>query len=491
MHAQESSTPSETKQTSGEKEDIRRLLRSSDPNASTESSWSVGHTLKEIKSLQENDINIGPILKWKISDDRPRGNIVTSSAPKTRHYWNYWNSLELHDGLLFKRTHENYGKPSHIQLIVPRAMREKILHQMHNSLLAGHLGHRKTTNRILQRFYWYELRTDVYNWVRKCDNCGSNKPPVKTPRAPMGDMRAGAAMDRWATDILGPLPLTPRENRYVLVVTDAFSKWTEAFAIPDQTAKTCARTILNEMISRFGCPLEILSDLGRNYESDIFKELCAMLNVRKIRTSIRRPQTNGIVERFNKTLIRMIRAFLKDEQSDWDLHLGCITSAYRSTPHETTRYTPNMLMLGREIRLPSEVTVRTPNNHETLESYGSYVTSLRSKIAKAHEITREHLKTGMQRQKEHYDTKCTGHKYSPGDIVWYLSEMRTEGSCPKLQPQFSGPYIILKCYNNIDFCIQVTKEGKQRVIHFNKLKPYVGNLQIPWINKIRKRMLKS
>ena len=131
------------------------------------------------------------------------------------------------------------------------------------------------------------------------------------------------------------------------------------------------------------------------------------------------------------------------------------------------------------------------NSQETLESYGSYVTSLHSKIAKAHAITCEHLNTGMQRQKEHYDTKCTGHKYFPGDIV---AEMRTEGSCPKLQPPFSGPYIILRCYNNMHFCIQLTKEGKQRVIHFkNNLNPtvYVGNQQIPWINRVRKRMLKK
>ena len=119
-------------------------------------------------------------------------------------------------------------------------------------------------------FLIYELRTVVYNWVRKCDNCGSNKPPVKTPCVPMCDMRVGPAMDRWATDILGPY--------YALVVTDAFSKWTEAFGIPDQKANTCMCTILNEMISRFGYPLDILSGQGRNYESDLFKEL----NVRKI-----------------------------------------------------------------------------------------------------------------------------------------------------------------------------------------------------------------
>jgi hypothetical protein len=210
MHAQE-----EPISKSHPEEDIRRLLRSNVSTSNKDSPWSLGNTLNEVKAMQKNDPTIGPILQWKTKGDRPKGTTITSSAPETRHYWNYWNSLELHEGLLFKRTHGSDDKTSYLQLIVPDAMREKVLYQMHNSLLADHLGHRKTTNRIQQRFYLYELRTDVYNWIRKCDNCGSNKPPTKTPRAPMGDMRVGAPMDRWATDILGPLPLTPRGNRYI------------------------------------------------------------------------------------------------------------------------------------------------------------------------------------------------------------------------------------------------------------------------------------
>ena len=87
-------------------------------------------------------------------------------------------------------------------------------------------------------------------------------------------MPVGAPLDRLGTDFLGPLPLTPRGNRHILVVTDYFTKWVEIFAVPDQTAVTTAEVILNEVIARFGCPHEIHSDQGRNFESQIFAELC-------------------------------------------------------------------------------------------------------------------------------------------------------------------------------------------------------------------------
>lgn len=146
----------------------------------------------------------------------------------------------------------------------------EVLHQMHTAVFAGHLGLKKTREKVLQRFYWYGLHEDIDVYVRACDNCARNKGPAKYPRAPLGNMQTGAPMDRLCTDLIGPLPVTPRKNRFILLVTDHFSKWREVFPVPDQTATTCAKKILDEVITRFGCPLNIHSDRGRNYESEIF-----------------------------------------------------------------------------------------------------------------------------------------------------------------------------------------------------------------------------
>ena len=115
--------------------------------------------------------------------------------------------------------------------------------------------------------------------------------------------------------MMGPFLINPRQNRYILVVTDHFTKWV-VFAVPDQTAATTANVILNEVIARY--------DLVSNYESVIFKELCRFMEVRKTQTSVKNPKGNGQAEKFNKTLVRMIKAYLKGEQENWDLNLGCL-----------------------------------------------------------------------------------------------------------------------------------------------------------------------
>ena len=131
-----------------------------------------------------------------------------------------------------------------------------------------------------------------------------------------------------ATDYLGPLPVTDRGNRYILVFTDHFSKNVEVIPVSDMTAELCDEKLLNEVISRWGCPYSFHSDQGRTYESSVFRELCRMLEVRKTRTSVRNPRGNGQVERLNRTLLRMIRVYLCGEQREWDLHLGCLAGAY-------------------------------------------------------------------------------------------------------------------------------------------------------------------
>ena len=105
----------------------------------------------------------------------------------------------------------------------------------------------------------------------------------------------------------------------------------------------------------FGCPYDLHSDQGSNFVGKIFADLCELLEIRKTRTSPGNPKCNGQTESFNHTLVRMIKAYLKGQQRDWDLHLSCLAAAYRATIHESTGMTPNLLMLGREVRLPAEL----------------------------------------------------------------------------------------------------------------------------------------
>ena len=125
----------------------------------------------------------------------------------------------------------------------------------------------------------------------------------------------------------------------------------------------------------------------------------------------------GQTEHFISTLIKMIRAYLEGEHEIWDENLGCLAAAYRATQHETTGLTPNMLMLGREVRQPYEIMI-TPSSNQPA-TYVEYVTDLRSKMQKAHDVARHHLAQTSTRQKDTYDAKSSMHSYVPGDLVWY------------------------------------------------------------------------
>lgn len=448
--------------------------------------WNHGHKLEELREMQENDGDLGPIIKWKRKDSRPNSTEMEKYSAATRHYWMIWESLKIKNGLLYKQYCRRDGVDDYNQFMVPHKMKQEVLENMHNSLMSGHLGKNKTKGKIIQSFYWFEMREDITLWISNCDICAANKPPPKTPRAPLGEMPTGSVLDRLSTDLLGPLPITPRNNRYILTVTDYFTKWVEVFPVPDQTATTCAQVILNEVVCRIGFPLAIHSDQGRCYESNIFQELCQLLEIRKTRTSPRNPKCNGQVERFNRTLISMIKSYLKGEQTNWDLNLGCLAGAYRASPHETTGLTPNLLMLGREVRFPSCITKDGEEfilKDETC-SPGEHALKIRERMHRAHEVARKHLEVKAKRRKDHYDVKANLNRYKKWDKVLMKNETRVEGVTPKFQILYTGPHLVLNRLNDLDYELVLDEKGTTKVINHNKLKPYTGSNVPKWMKKV-------
>ena len=139
-------------------------------------------------------------------------------------------------------------------------------------------------------------------------------------------------------------------------------------------------------------------------------------------------------------------------------------------------------MLGREVRLPAEIVFNsnTTRRNETVASYGEYVDILRSRIQKAHEVARNYLGVAAKRQKKNYDSRTMVHDYAVGDLVWYLQENRQKAVCPKLQPAYDGPLVVSRKISNLNYVIQINKEGKTKTVHHDKLKPYLGNSPSKW-----------
>ena len=179
--------------------------------------------------------------------------------------------------------------------MVPHQLQNEVLKVAHGSLLSGHFGQRRTMGRLLGKYYWFWLWEAVANWVKRCSVCTSNTRAPRKPGGQLGEMQVGAPLDRIGTDLLGPLPLTPCGNQYILVVQDNFTKWMEIYPIPDATAETCAHYILNNFMARYGIPYALHSDQGRSYEADLMHQLCHLLGIKKTRTSPRHLACNGMV----------------------------------------------------------------------------------------------------------------------------------------------------------------------------------------------------
>ncbi|XP_021369847.1 uncharacterized protein K02A2.6-like [Mizuhopecten yessoensis] len=198
-------------------------------------------------------------------------------------------------------------------------------------------------------------RSCRFNRSRKRISCSKRKSPCKTKRAPMQILESGFPMEKIAIDIICELLSTKMGNRHSLVVSDYYTKWTESFAMPNMEAQTVAKVLVEEVISRFGVPYNIHSDQGSQFESSVIKEVYLLLQINKTHTTPYHPKSDGMVERFNKTLVAMLSAFVNEHQTDWDEHLLYMMMAYRSTEDETTGNSLNSMMLGRETNTPLDI----------------------------------------------------------------------------------------------------------------------------------------
>ena len=434
--------------------------------------------------MQAQDPDLGLVMSWmnRAPSAGPiPGEVLAMSSPAARYYWHLRGQLFLQHGLLVRRRPLEDGQV-HTQLVVPAEMRGHLLRAMHDNPLGGHLGRRKTLGKLWTTYWWFDMREDVKVYLRQCDTCVLSKRRQRPPKAPLGDMQTGAPMDRLSSDVLGPLPWSNSENRFIIVVTDNFTRWMEVTAIPDQTAPVTARAIL-DMICRFGCPLALHSDQGTNYMSHVVTELCSLLEVKKTRTSARRPQCNGQTERYNSTLLQMIRAYISDDQQDWDEHLHLLAAAYRAAVNETTGFTPNFMMLGREVRMPMEAQLDAGAGSESPAGpgmYGEYVAEVRDKMQHAHATVRKVLNAKFEHDQESRMTRKPLRVYTRGELVWHMDVYALPGEAPKLMPSYGGPYLVLGQFGKHDYLIQKAANSRPIVVHQDSLKLYEGTKTLTW-----------
>ena len=253
-----------------------------------------------------------------------------------------------------------------------------------------------------------------------------------------------------------------------MVVADYYTKWVEVYGIPNQEATTVAVKLVDEMFCRFS-PLEQLhSDQGRQFESQLIKEICNLLHIRKSHTTPYRPQGNGMVERFNRTLLDMLATVVGDHPSDWEMYIRKLCFAYNISTHSSTGFTPFYLMFGRQASIP--VDLMFPFNLGPEKELRTYVEQLRKGLRDAYAIVRDTCDADHRRQKALYDRKVSGQPFGKGALVWLFDPAVPRGKCKKLHHPWKGPFIVVEKVGDSTYKIQRKEGGKFHIVHFDRLK---------------------
>ncbi|KAM6975889.1 retrovirus-related Pol polyprotein from transposon 412 [Tautogolabrus adspersus] len=434
-----------------------------------------GWTLKQPHTAQKTDPDIAPVLGWmEKGSTRPPWAEIAACSPATKAYWAQWKRLYQRDGVLLRRFYCKEGNVQHSQILLPHTFRKPVMEQMHDGPVGGHFGAERTLTRLKTRYYWYNMRDDVTLWCRTCTSCAAKACPKKTPHAAMGTVRVGAPMERIAVDLMGPLNETDRHNLYILVVQDYFSKWVEAYPVPDMQASTVAEKIVSEWVCRYGAPHSLHSDQGTNFESAVFQGMCELLGIEKTRTTPFRPQSDGQVERFNATLQKTLATTAERCHWDWDIMIPYAVMAYRATKHSSTGLTPNMMLYGREITEPVDLVVGLPPEKESYNTPPEYVLQLRERLELSDQLAREALEKSVERAKRQYDKNICQVQYQVGASVWHLIKgtKRVKNKVRKFLPSYEGPYFVVGQLDDLIYRIKKSSKSKAKVVHHDKLKLY-------------------
>ena len=428
-------------------------------------------SVEDLEKLQQEDEVIGPIHEALSKGERPILDDIKGKPREFVELAQQWEQLVLKNNVVHRRC-ENADGGTSFQVVAPKVSRPDILRHLHGGALGGHLGEAKTLGRLRERFYWPGHCNDVSLWCKNCPDCGARKGPTQKSRAPLQKIVTGYPMQLVAVDITGPFPRSKNGNYYVLVVSDYFTRWVEAYAIPNQEATTVADKLVEEFFCRFGIPEQLHADQGRQFESNIIREVCRLLHIYKSRTTPYHPQSDGLVERLNRTLINMLACTVHEHSGEWDRYLHQLCMAYNTSVQSSTGFTPFFLMFGRQAKLPLDVMFgSTPME---LQSCNEYAQNLNGRLHDAYSKVREHIGSAFCRQKELYDAKVHGEEFKMGDLVWLYNPAVARGASRKLHCPWAGPYQVVKRLSAALYRIQDTRHGRRRgrqVVHFDILKP--------------------
>ena len=420
---------------------------------------------KLIIAAQKTDSEISIIREWLLTGIFPA--CIQDFAPASYELKAYWigrKNLFLDTENILWRNRSATG--SRAQLVVPMSLRDTILNDSHHTTYGGHFGMTHTHRKIQLHYFWPGMSDFVRDRITACHKCIARKSPVNRHQ-PMGHVPVSGRFERVAMDLLDISVISAKGYKSILVVCDYFTKYTEAYPLKDKTARSVADTLMDIWLPRYGFPMFLHSDQGKEFDNTMIHKLSELLGTVKTKTTPYHPRSDGLVERFNRTLLAMLAMFVSREHDNWDDLLPFMMLAYNTTVHTTTGFTPYRLVSGEECNLPGNLVHRELRPDPPPGDPGTYASWVRQALHESYDEVRAQQQRATHRQKRNYDSKAVARAFPIGSwALRYYPPARKN----KLCSPWIGPYKIVRAPMEWVVGFQVDADARIFYIHMDDLK---------------------
>ena len=311
---------------------------------------SAKYSAENIALAQQDDQNIAFVYKMVKGQKPPAKTLISKCGNKElRTLMSMFPRLVLRKNCLHRVVFQNNEEC--FQLVLPVSMRRDALQLLHDQM--GHQSYERTFELVRERFFWPSYASDVHDFVSTCKRCIVAKGNYHEPKVSHGSLINTRPLETLYVDFtVLDKSKSGREN--VLVMTDGFTKFTQAVVTTNQSAPTVAKALVDHWFYRFGIPERIHSDQGKSFDNKIVKALCTVYGVKYTSTAPYNPRGNAQCERFNRTLHDLLRTLPAEDKKNWPRHIQARVFAYNATVHSTTGFQPYHLMFGRKAPTPCD-----------------------------------------------------------------------------------------------------------------------------------------
>ena len=364
--------------------------------------------LARIGQAQRQDSSIGRVIAFKLQGQRPSIQEMKQESPGTKTLLRHWHKLRIGEDGLLRRESGQFK-----QLVLPSKFHRTIYRELHQNM--GNLGAKRVVQLARERFYWPNMEKDITHFVTNVCTCLKQRKPTLPTRAPLCSITTSDPFELISIDYLH-LEKSCGGYEYILVVVDHFTRFSQAYPTKNKSSTTAAEKLYNDFFLRFGFPSKILYDQGREFENRLFHQLEKLSGIQRLRTTPYHPQANGKAERFNRTLLSMLRTLPEEKKTRWKDSLNKLVHAYNCTVNEATGFAPFFLLFVRSPRLPVDLMFGT-SPAAVQGNHAEYVARWKSCMEDAYAKASDNSRKSGGRGKINYDRKVRFTQLKPGDRV--------------------------------------------------------------------------